>query len=126
MAISDREVIEEFREQQKLAQTGGRMIGGGPGVSDQDSAGGSSGTGGYGNAQNQQFHQGQNDGPDSQMAHGVNPDGLSRGERFDLEQGGGRSSDELDTTNELEEDQQAHQDRGQSIAEDQEESGERP
>ena len=122
MTITDREVIEEFREQQKLGQTGGRMIGGGPDASDLDSAGGSSGTGGYGNAQNQN----QNDGPDAQTARGTNPDGLSRGERFDLEQGGGRSSDELDTTNELEEDQQAHQDRGQSVAEDQEESGERP
>ena len=126
MAITDREVIEEFREQQKQAQTGGKMFGGGPGPSDMDAAGGSSGTGGYGQAQNQQFHQGQNPGPDAQTAPGVNPDGLSRGERFDLEQGGGRSSDELDTTNELEEDQRAHQDRGQSVAEDQEESGERP
>jgi len=126
MAITDREVIEEFREQQKQAQTGGKMFGGGPGPSDMDAAGGSSGTGGYGQAQNQQFHQGQNPGPDAQTAPGVNPDGLSRGERFDLEQGGGRGPDALDTTNELEEDQQAHQDRGQSIAEDQEETGERP
>ena len=125
MSITDREVIEEFRDQQKLAQTGGRMIGGGPGASDMDSDGGSSGTGGYGNAQNQQFQQGQNQGPDSHDAPGTNPDGLSRGERFDLEQGGGRGVEELDTTNELEEDQQAHQDRGQSIAEDQEETGER-
>jgi len=121
MAISDREVIEEFRDQQKLAQTGGRMIGGGAGRSDLDSAGGSSGTGGYGNAQDQQS---QDSGPDSRAAFGANPDGLSRGERFDVAQGGGRGPDELDTTNELEEDQQAHQDRGQSIAEDQEESGE--
>ena len=120
MAISDREVIEEFRDQQKLAQTGGRMIGGGPGVSDLDSDGGSSGTGGYGKAQDQQS---QDSGPDSRAESGANPDGLSRGERFDVEQGGGRGPDEL-TTNELEEDQQAHQDRGQSITEDQEESGE--
>jgi hypothetical protein len=126
MTITDREVIEEFRDQQKLAQTGGQMIGGGPGQSDMDSAGGSSGTGGYGNAQNQQSHQGQNEGPDSQSAPGTNPDGLSRGERFDLEQGGGRGPDELDRTNELEVDQQAHQHRGQSVAEEQEESGERP
>ena len=123
MTITDREVIEEFREQQKLAQTGGRMIGGGAGQSDLDSAGGSSGTGGYGNAQDQQS---QDAGPDSRAAPGTNPDGLSRGERFDVEQGGGRSSDELETTNELEEDQRAHQDRGQSVAEEQEESGERP
>ena len=122
MTITDREVIEEFRDQQKLAQTGGRMIGGGPGASDLDSDGGSSGTGGYGNAQDQQS---QDAGPDTRTAPGAKRDGLSRGERFDVEQGGGRGPDELETTNELEEDQQAHQDRGQSIAEDQEESGER-
>lgn len=124
MTITDREVIEEFRDQQKLAQTGGKMIGGGPGLSDQDADGGSSGTGGYGNAQDQQF-QGQNAGLDTQSAIGTGPDGLSRGERFDVEQGGGRGPDELETTNELEVDQQAHQDRGQSVAEEQEESGER-
>lgn len=123
MTITDREVIEEFRNQQKLAGTGGRMIGGGPGASDLDSDGGSSGTGGYGKAQDQQS---QDAGPDTRTAPGVNRDGLSRGERFDVEQGGGRGPDALETTNELEEDQQAHQDRGQSIADDQEESGEQP
>ena len=125
MTITNREVIEEFQEQQRQAQTGGKMFGGGAESADQDAAGGSSGEGGYGNAQNQQFHQGQSAGPDAQTAPGSNPDGLSRGERFDLEQGGGRGVDSLDTNNELQEDQQAHQDRGQSIADEEDRSGER-
>ena len=45
MSITDREVIEEFRDQQKLAQTGGKMFGGGAGGTpgedyDSDTAGG--------------------------------------------------------------------------------------
>ncbi|MEA3016293.1 MAG: hypothetical protein QOI38_1015 [Sphingomonadales bacterium] len=48
----------------------------------------------------------------------------SRGERYDEQSGGGRSADtvsfdrERDGTDEIAEDQRAHQDRGQSEAED--------
>ncbi|HWH17275.1 MAG TPA: hypothetical protein VNT77_02925 [Allosphingosinicella sp.] len=105
-------------------------------ASDMDQAGGSSGTGGYGKAQNQQNHQGQ------QVGYGNSSDGSqSRGERFDEEQGGGRSTDTISTeaqqagpdatsewdqqqgvrggsdTDDFQRDQQEHQDRGQSVAE---------
>jgi hypothetical protein len=111
--------------------TGGTQSGGAPKGSDQNQAGGSSGTGGYGNAQNQQFHQGQ-EGQLGQTGYGSGAEPtLSRGERFDEEQGGGRGADsvtgetlssdrrEQDETTQADEfleDQQAHQDRGQSVA----------
>ena len=64
---------------------GGAALGGGAGEADFDQAGGSSGTGGYGNAQNQQNHQGQ-----GQSGAGARDPNQSRGERFDELQGGGR------------------------------------
>jgi hypothetical protein len=97
--------------------------------------GGSSGTGGYGNAQNQANHQGQQTGS---SGHDL---GQSRGERYDEAQGGGRgresvSSDSVaqvggsdgsfdqvqdndgftEAADEFLRDQQEHQDRGQSEA----------
>jgi hypothetical protein len=110
MTISNRDVIDEFK--QAGAQGSGQQLGGGPGASDQDAAGGSSGTGGYGNAQNQAFHQGQTGGPDQAPTHPSTRE-LSRGERYDMEQGGGRADDAVDFEEELKEDQQEHQDRGQ-------------
>jgi hypothetical protein len=103
-------------------------LGGGAGAADMDQAGGSSGTGGYGNAQNQQNHQGQQGN-----ARGTDPS-QSRGERFDEMQGGGRGVESLSgddgdpaadpaldaAADELLADQQAHQDRGQSAAEEEE------
>jgi hypothetical protein len=109
--------------------SGGTQAGGGPKGSDQKQAGGSSGTGGYGDAQNQQFHQGQ-EGQLGQSGYGSGAEPtLSRGERFDENQGGGRGSDSVtgetlspdqrdaEQTAQADEfmaDQQAHQDRGQS------------
>jgi hypothetical protein len=66
-----------------------KQLGGGPDEGDMGAAGGSSGSGGYGNAQNQQNHQGQERGP---QGHDSNQ---SRGERYDEEQGGGRSADSV-------------------------------
>lgn len=106
MTIDRKEICEEFDQQQAKGQ--GAMLGGGPTAADQDAAGGSSGTGGYGKAQNQQFHQGQQGGSTKPTTRE-----LSRGERFDQEQGGGRSDDAVDFEEELKEDQQEHQDRGQ-------------
>ena len=103
MTISNQEIRDEFKQAQ--AQGGGQQLGGGAQASDQDAAGGSSGTGGYGNAQNQSFHQGQTGGPDEQTPHPVRRE-LSRGERFDLEQGGGRADDAVDFEEELKEDRQ--------------------
>ena len=93
MTITNREVIDEFKQAQ--AQGSGQQIGGGAGSADRDAAGGSSGSGGYGNAQNQSFHQGQTGGPDESPEHPASRE-LSRGERFDLEQGGGRGDDAVD------------------------------
>ena len=110
MTITNREVVDEFKQAQ--SQGAGPQLGGGPGSADQDAAGGSSGSGGYGNAQNQNSHQGQTGGPDEGPSHPATRE-LSRGERFDMEQGGGRSDDAVDFEEELKEDQQEHQDRGQ-------------
>jgi hypothetical protein len=66
-----------------------KQLGGGPGHSDMGAGGGSSGSGGYGSAQNQQNHQGQEREP---QGHDRNQ---TRGERFDEEQGGGRSADSI-------------------------------
>jgi len=108
MPISDRDVREEFKQAQ--AQGGGQQLGGGAGPADQDAAGGSSGTGGYGNAQNQSFHQGQTSDHDKPATRE-----LSRGERYDMEQGGGRSADSVDFEEELKEDQRAGQDPAQAF-----------
>jgi hypothetical protein len=110
VTISNREIRDEFKQAQ--AQGGGQQLGGGAQPSDQDAAGGSSGTGGYGNAQNQSSHQGQTGGPDEGPQHPVRRE-LSRGERFDLEQGGGRAADAIDVEAGLDDDQQARENRGQ-------------
>ncbi len=73
-----------------------QVQGGTPGVAqvggispaDLDQAGGSSGTGGYGQSENQQHHQGTGERSPS----GSEPDAptAERGERYDETQGGGR------------------------------------
>jgi hypothetical protein len=95
---------------------GGSQAGGGPGASDMAAPGGSSGTGGYGNDQNSQNHQGQGQGASTP----ADP-GQSRGERFDEMQGGGRgaesvSFDKARDGGDFAADQAAHQDRGQALA----------
>jgi hypothetical protein len=110
VTIKDSEIQDEFKQVQ--AQGGGQQLGGGAGASDQDAAGGSSGTGGYGNAQNQSNHQGQTGGPDESPEHPVRRE-LSRGERFDLEQGGGRAADAVDFEAQGDDDQQDRENRGQ-------------
>ena len=103
------------RDQEQSGQTpGGRQVGGGPTPSDMAAPGGSSGTGGYGNAQNQQIHQGQQD---ATLSGGRGQEGQSRGERFDEGQGGGRGGQSVSSDEALGTDQAAHQDRGQSVAE---------
>ncbi len=125
----------DFTRDQMQGQKGGTQMGGGPDESDMASPGGSSGSGGYGNAQNQANHQGQEVRPSGHDMH------QSRGELFDEQQGGGRgpgsvsddavaqvggsdgSFDQVQdddplsaATDEFLRDQQAHQDRGQSDA----------
>ena len=104
---------------------------------------GSSGSGGYGDMQNQANHQGQGEGQAGLVgadlrqgggsSDGQGSGGQSRGERFDEEQGGGRGGSSLfegggdqgssalisgegdeGPTSEFERDQREHQDRGQS------------
>ena len=101
---------------------GGRQVGGGPGASDMGAGGGSSGSGGYGNDQNAQNQQGQGQGERSEAPEPTQ----SRGERFDEMQGGGRGPDSVSFDKERDgddfaEDQQAHPDRGQGIAEEERE-----
>jgi hypothetical protein len=123
------------RAQQQSGQggIGGQQLGGGAEAPDMGAGGGSSGTGGYGNAQNQANHQGQQGGA-GQAAYGNS----GRGAAFDEAQGGGRGVDDISrsaderyggSSGEFDEedgnpaadeflrDQQAHQDRGQSEAE---------
>jgi hypothetical protein len=125
----------DFTRDQMQGEKGGTQMGGAPGQSDMASPGGSSGSGGYGNAQNQANHQGQEVRPSGHDMH------QSRGELFDEQQGGGRgadsvsgddmaqvggsdgSFDQVTDENELSRraddllrDQQEHQDRGQSAA----------
>lgn len=92
---------------------GGRQVGGGPSPSDMAAPGGSSGTGGYGNAQNQQLHQGQQD---ATLSGGRGEEWEERGERFDEAQGGGRGEESVSADTDLAADQAAHQDRGQTVA----------
>ena len=94
------------------SHVGGRQAGGVPGPSDMAAPGGSSGAGGYGEAQNQIFHQGQQEKARPRSS----ADGLSRGERFDEAHGGGRAP-EPEEGGEFASDQANHQDRGQSVAE---------
>lgn len=93
----------------------GRQVGGGPSAPDRAAPGGSSGSGGYGQAQNQQFHQGQQE---RTLSGGRSDETLSRGERFDEQQGGGRDPASVSVEEDLERDRVDHQDRGQSVAED--------
>ncbi|HEX8194445.1 MAG TPA: hypothetical protein VF552_16270 [Allosphingosinicella sp.] len=117
----DRDEVRGDMKQENSLE-GGRQAGGGPGASDMAAPGGSSGTGGYGNDQNSQNHQGQGQGERTQA-----PDPhQSRGERFDEQQGGGRGAESVSFDKERDgddfaEDQQAHQDRGQGIAEEERE-----
>ena len=126
----------EFTRDGMQGEKGGTQLGGGPDASDMASPGGSSGSGGYGNAQNQANHQGQEVRPSGHDMH------QSRGELFDEQQGGGRdaasvsgdniaqvggsdgSFDQVTDQDALSaqadeillRDQQEHQDRGQSAA----------
>ncbi|MFN3944732.1 MAG: hypothetical protein ACK4K7_07370 [Allosphingosinicella sp.] len=85
-----------------------------------DQAKGSGGGGGYGDMQNQENHQGQQSG--GLPGYGSNPE-QSRGEAFDEAQGGGRGSDSVSGgpddggDDAIGRDLRAHQDRGQSAAE---------
>ncbi len=106
MTISNREVTDEFKQAQ--SQGGASQLGGGADAADQDAAGGSSGTGGYGNAQNQANHQGQPTDYQKPVTRE-----LSRGERYDMEQGGGRAADAVDFESELQEDEKEREARGQ-------------
>lgn len=107
MTIEREDIIQEFAAQQTLAS--GTMVGGGAGPADIAEAGGSSGEGGYGLDEDRQFATG---GSDEAPAHPAQRE-LSRGERYDMEQGGGRASDAIDFERELKEDQHDHQDQGQ-------------
>lgn len=106
-------------QQQRAGQAGG-----GAGPSDISNAGGSSGTGGYGSSQNvvnhqdQQARAGQPGLAGGASVPGGGVPGQSRGERYDEEQGGGRGPESVSRDDdEIAADQQAHQDRGQSEAE---------
>ena len=91
MTITNQEVIDEFKDAQGMARSGGAQAGGGPSAADQDAAGGSSGGGGYGAAQLDLLGVGEAGG-----GAPVTGDGLSRGERLDMEADGGRGDDALD------------------------------
>ena len=101
------------RGQPQAGQSGGgRQVGGGPEPSDMAAPGGSSGEGGYGNAENKQ-HQGPQDGT---LPGTLDDEALDRSDRFDEQQGGGRGPDAVGDGDELQRDQAEHQDRGQSVA----------
>ena len=118
MTITNQEVIDEFKDAQGMARSGGAQAGGGPSAADQDAAGGSSGGGGYGAAQLDSLGVGEAGG-----GAPVTGDGLSRGERLDMEANGGRGDDALDADGDedaaldpdepLKQDSQEHQDQGQ-------------
>jgi hypothetical protein len=112
----DRQDVRDDLKQRNSGAGGGHQ-GGAPGRGDMD-AGGSSGGGGYGGDQNAQNQQAQGQGERSEAPEPAQ----SRGERFDELAGGGRGADSVSFDRErdgdgLEEDQRAHQDRGQSEAE---------
>ena len=120
-----------------MNQSQAEPVGGGTTASDRSSAGGSSGSGGYGKSQNVTL---QREGQPAQGSQsglaggdlseggrsedgseiGRAPSGQSRGERFDEEQGGGRGVlfDGSGGVSEFAEGQADHQDRGQSEAAD--------
>ena len=84
-------------QRQNGVDGGGRQIGGGPEEADIHAPGGSSGSGGYGKMQNQQNMQGQQD----KNLSGMRSDrSLSRGERFDEQQGGGRGPESVSSPEE--------------------------
>ena len=114
----DREEVRDDLKQNN-AQDGGRIAGGGPEQSDMGAGGGSSGAGGYGREQNYENQQAQGQGERTEAADR----GQSRGERLDEQANGGRGEDSVsfDRSRDGDEfgaDQRAHQDRGQSEAED--------
>lgn len=112
-------------------QYGGNQFQRQGGGSADDGTSGSSGSGGYGAMQNQQNQQGQAEG---QQGGAGSAEGQSRGEAYDEAQGGGRGPGSVSSADgdnglssfvkegsppsagadEIERDQQAHQDRGQS------------
>ncbi|WP_167737443.1 hypothetical protein [Sphingomonas parva] len=119
-----------------MNQAQAEPVGGGTTASDRSNAGGSSGTGGYGQSQNVTMQregqpaQGSQSGlaggdlseggrSEDSSEIGRAPSGQSRGERFDEEQGGGRGVmfDGSSSVSEFADDQAEHQDRGQSEAE---------
>jgi hypothetical protein len=95
MTISSEEVQAEFKAAREQGRSAGQMAGGAPSDSDQDAAGGSGGTGGYGTSPDTGLAQNRANGPDSNPEHPATRE-LSRGERFDADQGGGRASDAVD------------------------------
>ena len=99
MKVSGEEATEDMNQHEKTV--GGHQVGT---------------VAGYANAQNQQNQQGQ------EGALGQDRDRtVSREEAFDEAQGGGRGADTVSddpSADDIELDQQAHQDRGQSIADD--------
>lgn len=111
------EVRDDLR--QSDSSEGGRQQGGGPGAADMGAGGGSSGSGGYGRDQDSENLQGQGQGERSEAPEPAQ----SRGERFDEQSAGGRGADtvsydrERDGGDGFDRDQRAHQDRGQSEAE---------
>jgi hypothetical protein len=95
------------------------QIGGGADAADMSNAGGSSGTGGYGSSQDVANRQDQQQGGTDGNTSAASGQSISRGERYDEEANGGRGADDVSpSSDELEfaEDQQSHQDRGQSDA----------
>lgn len=96
---------------------------GGPEPSDVSNAGGSSGAGGYGSAQNVANQRGQQENP-AQPGVGsaergpIESEGQSRTERYDEIANGGRGPESVSPDDdEIARDQQKHQERGQSEAE---------
>lgn len=114
MTINQQDVSDAFKDAQAQGQSAGQMAGGAPSESNQDAAGGSGGTGGYGTSPDSGLDRDQANGPDANADHPATRE-LSRGERFDMEQGGGRGSDAVDFESELAADQRAHQDQGQGF-----------
>ena len=112
MTIDNREVVDEFKQSQ--SQGSASQLGGVPGAADRDPEGGNSEIGGYGNDQGPADLQDQADlqGQPGDYERPVTRD-LSRGERFDMEQGGGRAADAVGAESELTEDEQERAARGQ-------------
>ena len=123
--------LQESQSGGESGQFGGNMYegqrageaAGGPEPSDVSAAGGSSGAGGYGRAQNAANHQGQQANPGqpgigSAERGPILSEGQSRTERYDELANGGRGPESVSPgEDEIARDQQAHQDRGQSEAE---------